>query len=217
MASVRSQIASAATTISENIEELAGNRKLMSKNVIKQLRDLTEGVIVRAHTKSGDTTYDHDAIKAGTSWIGSSGKKFNFLHRFHKLLQQSESHYTFDGDVSERLMLKYYTYLLRIRALLRDEFGLRVLANLEDFPIDLDPSLREYHEKIAARIDAAALLAPSEGKEDHFYVQSVRPLVTGGRILYEVTFTSITDNPSKFDRIVAILASGSLPGNPGDE
>lgn len=31
MATVRSQIASAATTISENIEALAGNRKLMSK------------------------------------------------------------------------------------------------------------------------------------------------------------------------------------------
>lgn len=203
MVSVRSQIVSAATTISENIEELAGNRKLMSKNIIKQLRDLTEGVIVRAHTKSDDTTYDHDAIKAGTSWIGSAGKKFNFLHRFHKLLQQSESHYTFDGDVSERLMLKYYTYLLRIRALLRDEFGLEVLANLEDFPVDLDPSLREYHEKIAERIDVAALAAPGEGKDDHFYVQSVRPFVTGERILYEVTFTSITDHPSKFDRIIA--------------
>jgi hypothetical protein len=203
MASVQNQIVSAATTISENIEELAGNRKLMSKNVIKQLRDLTEGVIVRAHTQSDDTTYDHDAIKAGTSWIGSSGKKFNFLHRFHKLLQQSESHYTFDGDVSERLMLKYYTYLLRIRTLLGDEFGLKVLANLEEFPVDLDPSLRDYHAKIAERIDAAALLAPGHGKDDHFYVQSVRPFVTGGRILYQVTFTSITDSPSKFDRIIA--------------
>lgn len=203
MASVDSQITSAATTISENITELAGNRKLMSKNIIKQLRDLTEGVIVRVHTKSGLTVYDHDAIKAGTAWIGSSGKKFNFLHRFHKLLQQSESHYTFDGDVSERLMLKYYEYLLRIRSMLRDECGLEVLSNLEDFPVDLDPSLREYHQKIAERIDAASLLAPGEGKDDHYYVQSVRPFVTGGRIFYEVTFTSITDNPNKFDRIIA--------------
>lgn len=203
MATVDSQITSAATTISENITELAGNRKLMSKNIIKQLRDLTEGVIVRVHTKSGSTAYDHDAIKAGTAWIGSSGKQFNFLHRFHKLLQQSESHYTFDGDVSERLMLKYYEYLLRIRNLLRDECGLEVLGNLEEFPVDLDPSLREYHQKIAERIDAASLLAPGQGKDDHYYVQSVRPFVTGGRIFYEVTFTNITDNPSKFDRIIA--------------
>ena len=73
MATVDSQITSAATTISENITELAGNRELMSKNIIKQLRDLTEGVIVRLHTKSGSTAYDHDA-RAGTAWIGSSGK-----------------------------------------------------------------------------------------------------------------------------------------------
>lgn len=132
MASVRRQIASASTTISENIEELADNRKLMSKNVIKELRDLTEGVIVRAHTKSDDTTYDHGAIKAGASWIGSSGKKFNFLHRFHKLLQQSESRSTFDGDVSERLMLKYYTYLLRIRALLGDEAPKTTRCRVDD-------------------------------------------------------------------------------------
>lgn len=203
MASVDSQIAAASVTISENIVALAGNRKLMSKNIIKQLRDLTEGVIVRLHTKSGATEYTHSAIKAGTAWIGSAGKRVNFLHRFHKLLQQSESHYAFDGDVSERLMLKYYEYLLRIRDLLRDECGMAVLSNLEDFPVDLDPSLREYHAKIADRIDAAGLLAPDEGRDDHYYVRSVRPFVVGGRILYEVTFTNITDNPTKFDRIIA--------------
>lgn len=203
MATVQNQITSAAATISENIEALAGNRKLMSKNIIKQLRDLTEGVVVRVHTGSDSTLYDYDAIKAATYWVGSSGKKFNFLHRFHKLLQQSESHYTFDGDVSERLMLKYYVYLLRIRTLLRDDCGLEVLANLEDFPVDLDPSLSEYHQKIAERIDAMSLLAHGEGKDDHYYVHSVRPFVTNGRILYEVTFTSIADQPSKFDRIIA--------------
>ncbi|MBN9632776.1 MAG: AAA family ATPase, partial [Actinobacteria bacterium] len=65
------------------------------------------------------------------------------------------------------------------------------------------PSLREYHQKIAERIDAATLLAPGEGKDDHYYVQHVRPIITDGRILYEVTFTNITDNPSKFDRVIA--------------
>ena len=203
MATVDNQIMAAATTISENIAVLAGDRKLMSKNIIKQLRDLTEGVIVRVHTGSGTATYDYDAIKTATAWVGSSGKKLNFLHRFHKLLQQSESHYTFDGDVSERLMLKYYEYLLRMRELLLNDCGLQVLSNLEDFPVDLDPSLREYHQKIVERIRAVSLLPDGEGKDDHYYVQSVRPFVTGGRIYYEVTFTNITDNPSKFDRIIA--------------
>ena len=80
--------------------------------------------------------------------------RFNFLGKFHKLIQKSASHYTLDGDASERLMLKYYEYLYRIRSLLQDSCGVAVLANLEAFPVDLDPSLREYHEKIAARIEA---------------------------------------------------------------
>jgi hypothetical protein len=60
-----------------------------------------------------------------------------------------------DGDASERLMLKYYEYLLRIRTLLKASCGIEALVNLESFPVDLDPSMREYHEKIAARIDSS--------------------------------------------------------------
>jgi hypothetical protein len=33
------------------------------------------------------------------------------LGKFHDLLKISTSHYTLDGDASERLMLKYYEYI----------------------------------------------------------------------------------------------------------
>jgi hypothetical protein len=39
---------------------------------------------------------------------------FNFLGKFHKLIQMIASHHTLDGDASERLMLKYYEYLHRM-------------------------------------------------------------------------------------------------------
>ena len=51
-------------------------------------------------------------------------------------------------------MLKYDEYLLRLRTVLHDVCGIDALHNSEDFPINLDPSLREYHERIAARIEA---------------------------------------------------------------
>jgi hypothetical protein len=41
------------------------------------------------------------------------------------LLQASVSHYTLDRDPSERLMLKYYEYLLRTRDLAKDVLGSR--------------------------------------------------------------------------------------------
>lgn len=95
-------------------------------------------------------------------------------------------------------MLKYYTYLSRIRAQRRDEFGLDVLLNLEVFPVDLDPSLRECHRKIASRIHAAALLA-RRGEDHHFYVQSAR---------HGIFFTAITRAPE-------VLKGRVDPGDPG--
>jgi hypothetical protein len=129
--------------------------------------------------------------------------KLNFLARFHKLLQTSASHYTLDGDASERLMLKYYEYLLRIRTLLKDTCGIDVVTNLERFPVDLDPSLREYHEKIAARIDAPRPHGSDSGARSRYYIHKTRPFFVGGRIYYEVTFARAVNKVSKFDRIIA--------------
>ena len=41
--------------------------------------------------------------------------KYVFIREFHELLQISASHYTLDENNSERLMLKYYSYLLQIK------------------------------------------------------------------------------------------------------
>ncbi len=132
MSTVDKHIRDIDTAICENIDDLEGNRGLLSQNVLQQLRHLVEGVAVRIHTADGETEYDWDAITAGLSWIKGKGQ-FAFLNKFHRLLEPSVSHYTFDWDNSERLMLKYYEYLLRLRDLLRDKTGIEVLANLEKF------------------------------------------------------------------------------------
>ncbi|HCF2344767.1 hypothetical protein ABZQ16_27300 [Pseudomonas paraeruginosa] len=122
MATVTKQIQSADEAICRNIESLADQRALLSQNVLAQLRNLVEGVAVRLHTGSPDAEFDYAAVDPGLAFVKSNGK-LNFLGRFHKLIQQSASHYTLDGDASERLMLKYYEYLCRIRSLLRRKRG----------------------------------------------------------------------------------------------
>lgn len=201
MATVTKQIQSADEAICRNIESLANQRALLSQNVLAQLRNLVEGVAVRLHTGSPDAEFDYAAVDPGLAFVKSNGK-LNFLGRFHKLIQQSASHYTLDGDASERLMLKYYEYLCRIRSLLQDRCGLAVLRNLEDFPVDLDPSLREYHEKIATRIDLARL-SPSDNPRDRYYIHKTRPFFIFGRIYYEATLYRAVNKVSKFDRIIA--------------
>lgn len=202
MATVSEQIQSANEVICQNIASLAAQRSLLSQNALAQLRNLVEGVAVRLHTGSPDVEFTYPAVEPGLAFVRSKGK-FNFLGKFHKLIEKTASHYTLDGDASERLMLKYYEYLHRIRSLLQDNCGVAVLANLEDFPVDLDPSLREYHEKIAARIQAVRSYPPDRSSKARYYVYKTRPFFVDGRIYYEVTFYRAINKVSKFDRIIA--------------
>lgn len=80
-------------------------------------------------------------------------------------------------------MLKYYEYLYRIRNLLKNDFNISILSNLESFPIDLDPSLREYHEKIANKINNINHSDSQNYKTERYYIHKTRPF------LLEVTFT----------------------------
>ncbi len=161
-----------------------------------------EGAAVLLHTGSPNAEFNYAAIEPGLAFIKSKAK-FNFLGRFHKLIQISASHYTLDGDASERLMLKYFEYLQRIRSLLREKCGVEVLGNLEDFPVDLDPSLKEYHEKIADRIETVRSSRPESNRKHRYYIHNTRPFFVGGRIYYEVTFYSAINKVSKFDRTIA--------------
>lgn len=202
MTTVGQQIQSASDVISQNIESLAQHRSLLSQNILSQLRNLVEGVVVLIHTCSPDTSFQYDAVGPAIAFAKSKAK-YNFLSRFHGLLQKSASHYTLDGDASERLMLKYYEYLHRVRSLLEGESGLEVLNNLEKFPVDLDPSLREYHEKIAARIELVRPTKLDRSSRERYYIHKTRPFFVRGRIYYEVTFYRAINKVSKFDRVIA--------------
>lgn len=202
MASVSQQILSASAVICQNIDSLAQNRSLLSQNILSQLRNLVEGSAVLIQTGSPDTPFQYDAVGQAIAFVKSKAK-YNFLSRFHGLLQKSASHYTLDGDASERLMLKYYEYLHRVRSMLEEEHGIEVLNNLERFPVDLDPSLQEYHQKIAARIESVKSTKLDRSSRERYYIHKTRPFFVGGRIYYEVTFYRAINKVSKFDRVIA--------------
>jgi hypothetical protein len=185
-----------------NIAVLSGDRALLSQNLLAQLRNLIEAVAVRTHLGSGSAEFAYDAVGPAMAYAKSRAN-LNFLGRFHKLVQISASHYTLDGDTSERLMLKYFEYLLRIRNLMLDSAGMEILSNLESFPVDLDPSLREYHQKISLKIQSEVLRPSGADHRARYYIHRVRPFFVDGRIYYEVTFFDARNNVSKFDRIIA--------------
>jgi hypothetical protein len=202
MTTINEQIISADNVICQNIARLTDQRELLSQNILSQLRNLVEGVVVLFNNGSLDSGFEYSLVNPSIAVIKGNGR-LNFLSKFHRLLQISVSHYTVDGDSSERLMLKYYEYLHRIRGLLHQKLNMQVLANLELFPVDLDPSLREYHEKIASKIDVQFNINASNTTSERYYIHKTRPFFCFGRIYYEITFYRAINKSNKFDRIIA--------------
>lgn len=189
--------------ICDNISSV-DERGLLSKNILSQLRNFVEAIMVKIYEKDLNLSLDfnYNNINNGIDYISSKGE-LKFLSKFHSLLQKSESHYTWDDDGSERLMLKYYEYLLRIKEYLKTHFHIDVLGNINEFPVNLDTTSLEYHREIASRIDSIIYKEDESKCKDRLYVQKTKPFFVDGKIYYEVTLSPANDYASKFDSIVA--------------
>ena len=184
----------------------SSDRGLLSQNILSQLRNLIEYIAEKVMANGMDIDPNDYKLKEDAVTFLKSRGQYRFLSKFHSLLQKSVSHYTVDEDGSERLMLKYYEYLLRIKSFLSDKYGMEILSNISDFPLDLDPHFAEYYEKIADRINSGYAESRLCKYDDRCYIQKIKPFFVGGKIYYEVTFTVANDKVSKFDRIIAFTA-----------
>ena len=179
------------------------DRGFLCQNVLSQLRNFTEYVVMKIYCGENDFDPNNQDLREEALKNMRGDGSLRFLSKLHQLLQKSASHYTFDKDNSERLMLKYYEFLLKIKKYLYEKFSILVLENIQDFPINLDTELIEYYSKIGQRIES-----PTVGREklrynDRYYIQKIKPFFVNQNIYYEVTFTIANGNISKFDRVIA--------------
>ena len=178
-------------------------RGLLSQNILAQLRNFVEYIADKVYANGTDLDpNDYNLNVEALKHLQTKGN-LRFLYQFHELLQKSVSHYTLDENGSERLMLKYYEYLLKIKIFLNDEYGLQVLDNIEDFPLDTDRELAEYHEKIAMKICNPSPGCTTSTYSDRYYIQKIKPFFVKQCIYYEVTFTAANSKMNKFDRVIA--------------
>ena len=106
----------------------------ISQDILAQLRHFVEHIMLKIYAKGKDIEDTQDNVKQAVKYAKGE-ESLRHLSRFHHFLQVSVSHRTLEEENSERLMLKYYEYLLRIKTLLRDTYSLYVLENLDQFPI----------------------------------------------------------------------------------
>src|SRR5699024_5489559 len=178
------------------------DRGFLSQNILSDLRDLVEHTSLKAFSSGYDIEITYENIQKANEFV-KTVSYLNFLHKFHRFLQITTSHYTLDEGNSERLMLKYYKYMLQIKELLEKRYNINILSNIEEFPLKLDPHLNEYYEKIAEKIKVSPMNGYNDVYNDRYYIRKIKPFFVDQKVYYEVTFTTANDYVSKFDRIIA--------------
>ena len=212
MSKIISYIQNIDKAICKNIEKFdISERGLLSQNILSQLRNFVEHIALKVleEAKKVELSDNYENIKEAIEYIKVRGD-LKFLSRLHKLLQITASHYTLNEESSERLMLKYYEYLLKIRAFLKNAYNIEALSNIDDFPIQTDSNLKEYYEKISVVVNQPAKNRTDTSYKDRFYIQKTKPFFVNNEIYYEITFRRANDYASKFDRIIAFTKNEIL-------
>lgn len=197
------QILNSDKIICRHINNLCNStRGEISQDILSQLRHFVEHILLKIYANGNDIEDTQDNVKQAVKYAKNQ-EWLRYLSRFHHFLKVSVSHRTLEEENSERLMLKYYEYLLRIKTMLHDKYSLDVLYNLEQFPIETDESLNEYYLKIVQKVDEYKKSSKNMYKYDRFYIQNIKPFFCNNKIYYEVAFIPANDKASKTDRIIA--------------
>ena len=198
---IDTQIGNIDRVICRHIDSLVTSpRGIVSQDILSQLRNLVEHIMLKFYAKGSDIENSYPNICRAIDYVKSRGNLV-ILRKFHDYLQIVSSHYTLDEENSERLMLKYYEYLYKIKILVKDKFSIDILSNLDRFPLNEDTNLYEYYKEIASRVDKYHKQPIT--KLDKYYIQKIKPFFVNQCIFYEVTFTPANDYASKFNRIIA--------------
>lgn len=182
----------------DNIDN--STRAVISQDILAHLKNLVEHVMLKYYSPNTDIDDTEENIEKAAEYAQTNGH-LKTLYRFRNYLDIVASHYTLDEDSSERLMLKYYDYLLQVKALYYYDFSVVILHNLEKFPLNLDTALQEYYSKIAEKIHLYKAQLIAEGEK--YYIQKLKPFYVNGHRYFEVTFTTAKDRDNKAGRIIA--------------
>ena len=198
--------------IFNNIELISKeNRGFPSQNILSELRNLLEHINLFFYERdiAKDVAVTYENIQSANAFVREHGQ-FRLLSKFHKFLQIVTSHYTPTEENSERLMLKYYEYLLKLKILMK-QFNINILSNIEKFPLYNDSILKQYYEQIALKLETPIQKLTDNEYNDRYYIQKIKPFFIKEQIYYEVTFFPANDHDTKMNRIIAFTKLDILP------
>lgn len=173
------------------------NRGKTARTILKSVRDLNDHIAYKVW-------HDINPNKSmGLQKVAKQmGGKYRFISRFDNFLRASVSHFTPSEDGAERLLIKYYKYLIQLKKLVWDRYKMVILKNINCFVDDTDTKTKEYYSKVAESISGINEYT-SHSDLDNYYVDRIKPFFINNDVYYEVTLEPATNRPNKFQRITA--------------
>ena len=135
---IDAQIQDINSNICKNIKNInILDRGFVSQNILAQIRNLIDHIYLKIYAGSNDIEDNYQNICDAKDFVLKQAK-YKLINKFAKFLQITTSHYTLSEDNSERLMLKYHEYLIKIKDFMQNNYNIEILQNIYDFPIDMD-------------------------------------------------------------------------------
>lgn len=189
------------------------DKGFLSENILAQLRNLVEDVAILANNKKNNLNLDtrYENINPSIKVIQNMDKNHKEIAKLYDLLLGTASHYTPSEDGAEKLLNYYFRYICIIKNVLKENYNIDIINNIEDFPMYDDKSMKENYEIICSEIDKADYTTKkfTKGK---FYIEKVNTIYSKGKIYYEITLTKATDYVNKFERIT-MYSKAYIPDN----
>ena len=125
----------------DSIED--SSRGAISQDILEQLMKFVNHIMLKFYANGSDIEVNEENIAKATEFA-QVNSDLHTLYKFRNYLNVVTTQYTLDEDGSERLMLKYYQYLLEAKNLLSHYYNIEVLYNIEKFPLHLDDTCLLY-------------------------------------------------------------------------
>ena len=184
-------------SISEAIQVgtlLHDTRDRISRKILTELEDLCKGTLLLNGLRY------YDSVNLRTAWeLALLDIKTKFLATFLQGLRYIGLRVPEEGQY-ERLILKYYGFLWKIRAYLQEFHGLSLLGNLETFPRRINDEDEEYNKLLAKAIESVALTR-NRVTQDRYYVQKNAPFYVGDQRYFEITLQLSDKYATKYNRL----------------
>lgn len=170
------------------------SRDNISRKILTELSDLCQGTLIL----NGLRFYQPMGLRA--AWeLALLDINTKFLSTFLQGLKYIGLRVPEDGQ-HERLMLKYYDFLWKIRKYLKECHHMEVLGNLEKFPREINEEDEEYNKLVAASIETVTT-QHNPWKNSRYYVQKKTSFYVGSERYFEITLQLAGKYATKFNRL----------------